>query len=297
MANTILVGIDYSESSANALREASRIAAARGARLVACFILDSDALAHVADSQGHLPAQILEDARASLANFVAKKLPEGTPQPEIQALIGHPFEGLLRLVEELDSNLLVLGARGLQHPPGHVGSIASRCVRIAPLPVLLVRSRQAGPFKQVIAAIDFSEESTHIAAQAFAIAAQDGAALTLAHVLIDPSTALAGFDIFAATMPDPMLPQRMEAAEKKLAALATEIAGDSPTIPISARALCSGSTSFGLLELIDSHPFDLIVLASRGRRGLNRLLLGTTAERLMHAAPCSTLVIKPASFQ
>jgi nucleotide-binding universal stress UspA family protein len=34
------------------------------------------------------------------------------------------------------------------------------------------------------------------------------------------------------------------------------------------------------------------VLGTRGRSGLRAFLLGTTAERLVHDAPCSLLVVK-----
>jgi nucleotide-binding universal stress UspA family protein len=37
---------------------------------------------------------------------------------------------------------------------------------------------------------------------------------------------------------------------------------------------------------------DLIVIGSHGRKGFNRLLLGSVAEAVLHLAPCSVLIIK-----
>jgi len=38
---------------------------------------------------------------------------------------------------------------------------------------------------------------------------------------------------------------------------------------------------------------DLIVMATKGRKGLNRLVLGSVSEEVLRTAPCSVMVIKP----
>ncbi|MGK0188457.1 MAG: nucleotide-binding universal stress UspA family protein, partial [Verrucomicrobiales bacterium] len=41
---------------------------------------------------------------------------------------------------------------------------------------------------------------------------------------------------------------------------------------------------------------DLVVLGTRGRTGFKSLLMGTTAEKLIHETPCSALAVKPKGF-
>ena len=38
---------------------------------------------------------------------------------------------------------------------------------------------------------------------------------------------------------------------------------------------------------------DLIVMASHGKKGFDRLLLGSVSEEVIHLAPCSVLIVKP----
>ncbi len=47
-----------------------------------------------------------------------------------------------------------------------------------------------------------------------------------------------------------------------------------------------------LLEYIEEHNIDLIVVGTRGRSGIKKMLLGSVAEGLVIYAPCPVLVIK-----
>jgi nucleotide-binding universal stress UspA family protein len=42
-----------------------------------------------------------------------------------------------------------------------------------------------------------------------------------------------------------------------------------------------------------AHHVDAIIMGSHGRTGLNRLIAGSVAERVVRAAPCSVLIVKP----
>jgi nucleotide-binding universal stress UspA family protein len=47
-----------------------------------------------------------------------------------------------------------------------------------------------------------------------------------------------------------------------------------------------------ILQVAQAKKVNLIVLGSHGRTGLRRLLLGSTAERVIGQAPCPVLVVK-----
>ena len=53
------------------------------------------------------------------------------------------------------------------------------------------------------------------------------------------------------------------------------------------------SVSKVLLDLIDSHHIDLIVLGMHGRGGIKKLVLGSVAEEIVNSAPCSVLTVGP----
>ena len=65
----------------------------------------------------------------------------------------------MRAAAEFSADLLVLGSHGLTVDSHSIGNIASKCVRKAPLPVLLVRDTHHGAFRKVVAGVDFSDTS------------------------------------------------------------------------------------------------------------------------------------------
>lgn len=76
-------------------------------------------------------------------------------------------------------------------------------------------------------------------------------------------------------------------ARAATAALAAEFEGWGPVV---SRRLRSGSPASEIIKVAEDLPADLIVVAA-GARGLtSTILLGSTAQKLQHSAPCSVLV-------
>ena len=53
-----------------------------------------------------------------------------------------------------------------------------------------------------------------------------------------------------------------------------------------------GTATGEIVKFADEHGVDLIVMASHGRTGLRRLLMGSTAENVLRQAPCPVLIVK-----
>ncbi|WP_306060872.1 universal stress protein [Natronococcus wangiae] len=62
-------------------------------------------------------------------------------------------------------------------------------------------------------------------------------------------------------------------------------------------AVEEGSPHERILEYADEHDADLIVMGTHGRRGLNRFLLGSVAERVVHGASVSVLVARASQVE
>ena len=52
-----------------------------------------------------------------------------------------------------------------------------------------------------------------------------------------------------------------------------------------------------LLDRIAKSDADLVVLGTHGRRAIEGMLMGTTAEKVVSRAPCSVLAIKPKNYR
>lgn len=64
-----------------------------------------------------------------------------------------------------------------------------------------------------------------------------------------------------------------------------------PTIPVQ-HVFLEGDPAAEIIRYAAAANIDLIVMGTHGRTGLERLLLGSVAEKVLRGAPCSVLVAK-----
>ncbi|YCM44655.1 universal stress protein [Verrucomicrobiaceae bacterium 227] len=293
---TILVGVDYSSHSKNALREASRMANARNLPLVCFHILDRDVLGELKHMEAYTEKGVLNFAEEKMADFIREVI--GTSH-EIETVvsIGHPFEETLKLIEAHHPETLVLGSRGYTTVEHHqVGALASRCIRKAPVEVLLIRNYHDRPFQCIVACVDFSDTSDRAVHRAAELAAQDGASLRLVHVYRPPIYADSEIGWLGPAFPMIEEPTLVEGCEGRLDKLGYTIGTQYNLQNLSTVVKRALTIHQGITETLDEMEADLVVLGTRGRTGFKKLLLGTTAEGLIHNTPCSTLAVKPADF-
>ena len=294
---SIIVGVDYSDCSRNALKEASRLAAWHQAKLICLHVFEEEIMNDFNDHYEFDRDQILNDASDHLERHVAGIV--GDQHFEAKVVIGYPFKEILDEVAVSKADLLVLGSRGhRQTDHRKTGVFAAKCIRKAPVEVLLVHEQQDGPFHSIVACVDFSENSKLAAERAVAIAKQDGASLELLHAFATPfmpDGSSLGPSVFMTPLDTaPMI----EAATNHLQEWADDLVGSSPDkLDIKVTVKEGISTGNVIVNHLRDTKADLAVLGTRGRTALRKLLLGSTAERLIHEAPCSTLAAKPEGFE
>lgn len=137
--STIVVGVDTSASSKDALRWAAHQAELTGARLRVVMSWEIPSMAFWAPLPEGLDLE--KDAREALEQTVREVL---GPDPAVDLSLvlaeGHPAPVLLE--QAADADLLVLGSRGHGEFAGMlIGSVSEHCVAHAPCPVVVVRPR------------------------------------------------------------------------------------------------------------------------------------------------------------
>lgn len=202
-----------------------------------------------------------------------------------RVVVGAPPEAVLEASASDGASLIVLGiAKDARMNRIQLGCTVDSLVRHSRVPVLNVRSRARAAYRHVVVATDFSEP----AGQALALAARwfEGARLTLFHAYLPPGSALttgaATCDSWRATV--------TQQCESHLAGLGLPVS----TQRTLQRLLEHGPPAELLADYIEHAQVDLVVLGSQGRSGLARVLLGSTAEHLLHALDCDTLVVRGA---
>ena len=142
-------------------------------------------------------------------------------------------------------------------------------------------------YQHVLLAADFSEDATRIGERAKEIARKYGARLSMIHVVEDVNIGLGGGYELLPVLPDLPDEALLQEARAVLGDLARRLgAEDAEKWVVNAP-----STKEGILGAARDHGADLIVVGSHGRHGL-ALLLGSTANAVLHGAPCDVLAVR-----
>lgn len=280
----ILVATDLTESSDPAIARGAAHAQAVGAPLVVCHIVPDVMRSHPLQpfaglNELNLSGDLTKRA-AELVTEQVRRVANISPDDDTIVIeTGNAEDEIVRIAEERRASMIVVGSKH--------GRTAHRVVRYAHVPVLVARA--TAPSGKVLVATDFSEPA--LAALAFTKTLIDQVKVdaTLLHVMPPPSVFLPAmaspFGSPVVAPPAGVVERLEQLGNETLATLAKsyglqhveQIEGDAaPTIVDRARAL----------------GVEMIILGSRGRTGLARLVLGSTAEHVVRQAPCSVLVAR-----
>jgi len=139
-------------------------------------------------------------------------------------------------------------------------------------------------YQHILCAVDLGGDNLEVASQAVELARQYGAKLSLLHVVeyipIDLANEL-------------VLPQQqeiedqlVEQSKKALTSLVSHL-----NLEQISENVVSGSTKAEIIEFARAGKVDLIVVGQHGRHGFSRLL-GSTANAVLHNAPCDVLAVR-----
>ena len=291
----VLVGVDFSDASAQAATWAARHLAP-GAELVlahAVYVPEPPAFL-----QGLYPptGAAAETARAGAEQQVrdlGSAIATGLVWTEVR--IGRPDEVLAQIATDYGVDLIVLG-RPTERAGvwSRLGSTPERVLRRSTIPVLLAASVDGGAPRRVLAAVDDSELTPHVLAWTDHLLGQTGASATLVHVVAPPLPGVAP-DGAAQLSPTAVAVDEGHAAALRSARewLETRRATLTHAGRVATTAL-SGGTAAEILAESARQDYDLLVLGAHGGGAVSRLVFGSVAEAVARAASCSVLVVKPA---
>ncbi|MDP3068694.1 MAG: universal stress protein [Opitutaceae bacterium] len=149
-----------------------------------------------------------------------------------------------------------------------------------------VGKRKTPQFASILVPLDFSGKSRQALAAAIPLAEQHGGKIILLHVVEPPL--VRSVPEFPTYVPVPIA-DLVKAATARLNAMARKLV--KPSI-LSAVLVEVGQPSIEIVEVARRRKVDLIAVASVGRTGLKRLLLGSTAESVVRHAPCAVLTLR-----
>lgn len=201
-----------------------------------------------------------------------------------------PPDAILDYVDDRGIDLVVMGTHGRRgFARVRFGSVTEEVVRRAAAPVLTVRadSEPSSPqtVRRVLAPTDFSDASETALRHAKEIALTYGAEIDLLHVVDNATTP----PIYGSSSFEFPRQEAIEEAESALADLARDVIG----IEHAVAEVASGHPVQSILDYVEENEVDLLVMATHGRTGLDRLLIGSVAERVLRTSPVPVFLVKP----
>jgi len=269
----VLVATDLSAAADVALATAASLASAPGGALAAIHILPSFPSLSILDERTRLAVR---DHVDRVAGHV----------PELFVEEGSAVGEILKRAEAWWADLVVVGGHGHSGLARILGSVAERVVRYAHCDVLVARASDARGW--VLAATDLSDPSLPAITAGAAEARRRGARLEVVHAVgfLDLETS------YLVALSSPTLHAMRPERDLTGSVLAETVA----RAGVEAKCVTlDNPPAAAIVREAEAIGAELIVVGARGRTGVVRLSLGSVAEKVVRAAPCSVLVVRTGS--
>jgi nucleotide-binding universal stress UspA family protein len=297
---SVLVPLDGSPFAEQALPWAIAIAQKARARLRLALVHQVPYPPPLDEASGRLYAQVelmlRKSQREYLRGVAARVKGEHSIQVATAMLDGPPAHALRDYVRDVGVDLVVMtthGRGGIQR--AWLGSVADQLVRSLEIPLLLIRPKEgaaaAARVEEILVPLDGSRRAEAALPAALSIASLLGARLALVQavppivIVTDPPMPFPrGFD-------DELMALRRREAQDYLDGIAEQVTGLG--VPASGAAVLGGSAFDTIQAAAHAPATGMVALATHGRSGLRRLVLGSVADKLVRAGELPVLVTRP----
>ena len=233
-------------------------------------------LLEVMEGQGNLATELeaVRQAGHYLERAAANLRSRGVGRVCVRVWYGEADQAIANAATREEASIIGMSTHGRSGLDWlRLGSVAERVVRRAPVPVLLVRGNptwDAGGLAQILIPLDGSETSEAVIPIAARLAGPFDLGIQLLHVVERPS------------------PEAE--AEAYLAEVARRLEARGLRVGVSVRG---GSPAEVIPAFAAETKCGLIAMSTHGRSGLERLFMGSVAERVLKAVTVPVLMWKP----
>ena len=278
----ILVAVDGSESSRNALRQAFRLAVEEK-----CWITVTSV---VPPFTGDLDLTgVRGDVLASLAKPYEDALREAEGLAREERILiktvheeGETYERIVDLADGSNSDVIVMGRRGLKKIDRTlVGSVTARVIGHTQRDVLVVPNGTTLGWKRILVGTDGSKYSGIAINKAIDFAKAYGGSLVVLSVVDVPT------EFYAEA------PKAVEDMIRKAREYTSAVKKQAEADGVKAESFVGEAEAWeAVVKLAHDQEVNMVVVGSHGRTGLRRLLMGSVTEKVIGHAPCPVLVVK-----
>lgn len=296
----ILFATDFSPCSAPAFRYAvewakvfdARLTLFHGISLQPGVDIDAGIAQRYLDEQRHVAEEHLQQLLADASQHV--------PHAALEMRTGLASSQICDVAREHKTDLIITGTHGWTGFNRVVfGSIAERVIQRAPCPVLSIPDRSpeetAGLHaltiqpRQIVLPVDFSDCSIDAYEYGVEVAKWFDAAVTLVHA-VEPLSYSLDFSLTH--------PLEDKANRKKIEQRLQQLTSVLIEQGLSAQyQLVDKPSMEAIVKASTSQEADLVIMGTHARRGLSRLLLGSTTAKVLQHSFCPILTVKSPKFE
>ncbi len=305
----ILVAVkDPRTRSKPAVLKAAQLARALGAEIELYHAIDTsvyvDQIGLAGEDPNEFQRNVCEQYRRELES-IADRLRRDALRVSVFVEWDYPaFEAVVRRASETKAGLIVVECHRRHHRiPWLLEFTDWELLRIAPMPVLLVKTARAYRRPIVLAAIDPShahEKTAHLDREILKSAVAISGALqgTLHAMHTCPTLRLdsvIGFGPGVSALPvidEELMRGRVEGARRSFERILTPL-----KVPPARQYLMTSNPANAIRAAARTSRAAMVVMGAVSRSGLERLFIGNTAERVLDALPCDALIVKPRAFK
>lgn len=286
MYEDILLPFDGSDGAAETLHHAAEIAHWADATIHVLFVADTtrDSVTvvetQVVDALVQEGKDIVEEAEKTLRTLGGDY--------DSDVVQGNPAPTIVEYAERYDHDLIVMPTHGRKGVSRYlVGSVTEKVVRLASVPVLTVRMQPdeqlAFPYENILIPTDGSAGATHAAEHGLSLATSCDATVHALSVVDDTSL---GQNVRSTISGR----ERKQTATDAVDDLVSEAEIHGVTDIVS--HIEHGTPIEVILDTIESSDIDAVVMGTMGRRGTDRILLGSVAEKTVRSAPVPVITVQ-----
>ena len=287
----VVIGVDWSEEAFAAVEQLGMLYRPTEVTLVHGVDLgffEYPIVAEAANLQGYdIFRKAMFDAGCESLERAATMLPGDAPKPRRLCEYRKPARFLLDAASSIAADLIVVGTHDHSRMAELVlKSISHQVLLHATHPTLIVKGKSK-PVRKVLIAVEGREDGQHICdwlSRHHFRTPVEATVLTAVPVLqmLEASSPVVGGARFEAWS-DELFRQ----AEDNVNACAESLP---QSLFTSSSRVMKGEPAPVVTEA--AKEFDLIVVGSHGRKGLDRFLLGSVSHAIAHRSPCSVLVVR-----
>ena len=285
MYEDILLPFDGSDGAAEALHHAAEIAHWTDATIHVLFVADT-----TRDSVTVVETQVVDalvQEGKDIVKEAEKTLDTLGVDYDSDVVQGHPAPTIVEYAEQYEYDVIVMPTHGREGVSRYlIGSVTEKVVRLSTVPVLTARMQPdeqlVFPYENILIPTDGSAGAAHAAEYGLSLAAALDATVHVLSVVDDTSL---GLDVRSTISGH----EGEQAATDAVDDLVSE--AETRGVSNSVRHVEHGSPIEVILDTIDSNDIHAVVMGTTGRRGSDRILLGSVAEKTVRSAPVPVITV------